>query len=50
MLLIVVVGKFLNMKSKNIDSLLSRLCQKGRIYRISLGVYAHPSDERDPKE
>lgn len=39
----------LGMKRKNLDSLLSRLCQKGRINRIQLGVYKYPGDERHPK-
>jgi predicted transcriptional regulator of viral defense system len=38
--------KFLNMKRKNIDSLLSRLCIKGKIIRISPGVYAHHNNEK----
>ena len=33
--------KFLNMKRKNIDSLLSRLCIKGKIIRISPRVYTY---------
>tara|TARA_Y100000590_G_scaffold4708_2_gene6380 strand:- start:2424 stop:2666 length:243 start_codon:yes stop_codon:yes gene_type:complete len=42
--------KTLNMKRKNLDSLLSKLFKKGAINRISPGVYAYPSDKRSPKE
>lgn len=45
-----ILGKFLNMKPKNIDSLLSRLCKKGVIDRLSLGVYVYPGDTRTPKK
>ena len=38
--------KFLNMKRKNIDSLLSRLCIKGKIIRISPGVYTYTQKEK----
>jgi len=41
--------KFLNMKRKNLDSILSRLAQKGRIERISPGVYKYPGDTRPPR-
>jgi len=41
--------EFLGMKRKNLDSLLSRLCKKGRIERVYPGVYRYPGDERDPK-
>lgn len=40
---------FLGMKRKNLDSLLSRMCKRGKIERISLGVYRLPGDERNPK-
>lgn len=41
--------KTLGMKRKNLDSLLSRLTQKGRIIRIQPGVYKYPGDNRTPK-
>lgn len=41
--------KFLAVKRKNLDSILSRLCQKGKIVRISPGVYKYPGDSRTPK-
>ncbi len=41
--------KTLEMKRKNLDSLLSRLSQKGTIIRIQAGVYKYPGDERSPK-
>ncbi|WP_205097629.1 type IV toxin-antitoxin system AbiEi family antitoxin domain-containing protein [Candidatus Nitrosotenuis uzonensis] len=44
-----ILCKFLGMKRKNLDSLLSRLCQKGRIQRIHPGIYGYPGDSREPK-
>lgn len=44
-----ILCKFLNMKRKNIESLLSRLCLKGRIIRISPAIYGYPGDTRKPK-
>ncbi|MBM3910878.1 MAG: hypothetical protein FJ356_04445 [Thaumarchaeota archaeon] len=40
---------FLGMKRKNLDSLLSRLYKRGKIERVSMGVYRLPGDEREPK-
>jgi hypothetical protein len=44
-----LLGEFLGMKRKNLDSLLSRLYKRGKIERISPGVYRLPGDERTPK-
>jgi len=41
--------KLLDMKRKNLDSLLSRLCLKRKIERITLGTYRCPGDHRTPK-
>jgi len=35
----------LNMKSKNLDSLLSRLFKEGKIERVSVGVYKYLESE-----
>lgn len=44
------MNKILNMKKKNLESLVSRLCIKGKIERISPGVYRYPGDARTPKK
>lgn len=44
-----ILCKFLGMKRKNLDSLLSRLCQKGKIERVHPGIYGYPGDCREPK-
>jgi hypothetical protein len=41
--------KILGMKRKNLDSVLSRMAQKGSIVRISIGIYKYPGDVREPK-
>jgi len=33
------ISDTLNMKKKNVDSLVSRLTQKGKTYRVSAGIY-----------
>lgn len=43
------LNKMLQMKRKNLDSLLSRLFQKGRIVRLGPSVYGYPGDHREPK-
>ena len=39
------IARTLEMKRKNIDSILSRLCLKGRIERKGSGIYKFPGSD-----
>jgi len=39
------IARTLEMKRKNIDSILSRLCLKGRIERKGIGIYKFPGSD-----
>ena len=39
------IARTLEMKRKNIDSILSRLCLKGRIERNGIGIYKFPGSD-----
>jgi predicted transcriptional regulator of viral defense system len=40
----------LKIKRKNLDSLLSKLSQKGSIVRVQPGIYKYPGDNRSPRK
>jgi hypothetical protein len=41
--------RYLGMKRKNLDSLLSRMYQRGKIERVSPGIYRCHGDQRKPR-
>jgi hypothetical protein len=44
------INKILNMKKKNLESMVSKLCLARKIERVSPGVYRYPGDKREPKD